>query len=606
MQMQDRIDQVASARALRWLSLALLLVTAGCGGADDAPATLAPTAVPATADTGAAASPSPALPAASPESSPPAATPTSSTPAMPDQTATPAIPLGAWGNSEVYVISADGSGERRLTERPEGDSSAIWSPDGARIAFVSSSQDGTAGGIFVMDADGANARQLTDVPLAGPAWSPDGRWIAAVSSHGYQGGYPEIYLVAVDGSGMQQLTSFERVPTDSLYMGSSFPAWSPDSRLLAFVTERLDGPSDVYVMDVAGGQARRVTDLEGRAVSPRWSPDGASIAFATDFPRPDVYVTHADGSDPRNLTDDDWGDLQPDWAPDGQRLAFVKETDAGSELRVVAADGSAVCATPIGVATDPSPRWSPGGDQILFSAGTEGNSDLHVVNADCSGMRQLTDASHRDDSGSWSPDGATIVFTSNRDGGQPIECSFSVDALLVQIDSMEALAWMSHVVAVGTVVEELPPAFGTLLNPGFESIPPIHTDYIVDIERQFRGQPLSSVRVRTNGGTIGACTQTYDPELSLATGQRLLLFTFGPSQDDVLPPAYQSNVQGAWSVASDNTLQPHPSALSPAGYDGMTLDEVGALISGTLSGAPPPDVSAPVPIEESPLTPADE
>ena len=78
------------------------------------------------------------------------------------------------GNREIYVMSADGSAVRRLTDHPAADVYPAWSPDGARIAFVSE-RDGNAD-IYVMNADGTAPQRLTNSPAeeAFPAWSPDG------------------------------------------------------------------------------------------------------------------------------------------------------------------------------------------------------------------------------------------------------------------------------------------------------------------------------------------------------------------------------------------------------------------------------------------------
>ena len=82
------------------------------------------------------------------------------------------------GNYEVYVINADGSGLKKLTDHPADDSGPVWSPDGKQIAFTSS-RDGYLE-IYVMNADGSDLKNLTNNPAddTSPAWSPDSRQIA--------------------------------------------------------------------------------------------------------------------------------------------------------------------------------------------------------------------------------------------------------------------------------------------------------------------------------------------------------------------------------------------------------------------------------------------
>ncbi len=85
------------------------------------------------------------------------------------------------GNSEIYVINADGSGQENLTRQPASDSHPSWSPDGRKLAFVSR-RDGNSE-IYVMNADGSGLRNVTRTPSndLDPAWSPDGRAIALSS-----------------------------------------------------------------------------------------------------------------------------------------------------------------------------------------------------------------------------------------------------------------------------------------------------------------------------------------------------------------------------------------------------------------------------------------
>ena len=133
------------------------------------------------------------------------------------------------GNYEIYVMNADGSGQRRLTRDAALDLSPVWSPDGRKIAFVRF-RDGNAD-VYVMNGDGSGQRRLargvrrghrTRVSQAiafaapSPAWSPDGRRIAFVSN---RDGNFEVYVMNADGSGQRNLT---RSPANE-----GLFAWSP-------------------------------------------------------------------------------------------------------------------------------------------------------------------------------------------------------------------------------------------------------------------------------------------------------------------------------------------------------------------------------------------
>lgn len=140
---------------------------------------------------------------------------------------------------------------------------AVRSPDRTRIAF--SSSRGGSFDLFVMDADGRNLRRLTSDPGAEgePAWTPDGARIVYVAAQ--PGGTPQLMSIGANGSGAVRLTGSEG--------GNQAPAVSPDGRRIAFVSTR-DGNPEVYEMDAAGGEQRRLTRTSDREGSPHFLPNG--------------------------------------------------------------------------------------------------------------------------------------------------------------------------------------------------------------------------------------------------------------------------------------------------------------------------------------------
>jgi Tol biopolymer transport system component len=262
------------------------------------------------------------------------------------------------GNREIYVMNADGSGQRRLTRNPADDASPAWSPDGSRIAF-DSSRNGipvcdvlrcSSGNseIYVMNSDGSGQRRLTRNPAddEAPAWSPDGRKIAFMS---YRDGSYEIYVMNADGSGQRRLTRGSDADED--------PAWSPDGRLITFVRSLPDANDEIYVMNADGSGQHRLTRGLAQDKSPAWSPDGRRIAFDRDNA---LYVMNADGGGLRRLTRS--GGSDPTWSPDGRRIAFDSSRDdrhGVDDIYILNLDGSGVRRLTRNAAPDNEPAWSP-------------------------------------------------------------------------------------------------------------------------------------------------------------------------------------------------------------------------------------------------------
>jgi TolB protein len=121
---------------------------------------------------------------------------------------------------QIYVMNADGTNSRRLGYSPADDWRPAWSPDGRLIAFISTRLGSQA--IYLMNADGTNPRRLShdSVEDSDPAWSPDGRFIAFRSKSAEGSRY--IYVMNADGSNPHQ------VGNDA---DAYFPAWWSSQRL---------------------------------------------------------------------------------------------------------------------------------------------------------------------------------------------------------------------------------------------------------------------------------------------------------------------------------------------------------------------------------------
>lgn len=186
------------------------------------------------------------------------------------------------------------------------------SPDGQKVIYALQKDFDSPGELWTINADGSNPRLLFTSPgwaIYALAWSPNSSQIAFVGDG--------IMVMNVDGSPPRTVTKNSIAPN---YLFS--PMWSPDSRMLAFVT--LDGPSpftqkgapqgdwdvdvfkgaNVHLVDVATGKERHLlNDGSTGNIDPAWSPDGSQIAFAsTRSGTNEIWAVNVDGSNPRQLT----------------------------------------------------------------------------------------------------------------------------------------------------------------------------------------------------------------------------------------------------------------------------------------------------------------
>lgn len=253
-----------------------------------------------------------------------------------------------------------------------------------RIAFVSPGVAGPDDRLYTVAPDGSDRRQVVDLYVEYPDWSPDGSMIAfddgTVIDHidwSFDTGH--IYTVKADGTGLSQVTSGD---------GAEFaPDWSPDgTRIAVSAVGRNGSPSGIFILNPATGAMQPVTA----------NPYG-------------------------------YQDKEPDYAPDGIRIAFVRDrelVEAGassgnqSALFVVNVDGSGLRRlTPWRMGLTGTPSWSPDGTMIVFRGSSAfGASDapgqLFLIRPDGSDLRQLTFETNANSYWpSWSPDGTRILFT---------------------------------------------------------------------------------------------------------------------------------------------------------------------------------------------------
>jgi len=248
-----------------------------------------------------------------------------------------------------------------LMALPAMAAAAAWSPDGKRIAY---SYIGGPENIYIVNADGSGQKDIVvrEERDFRPEWAPDGSHIVFT---GVVDGVHVMMRVDPDGSNLEQISRTEEAAGD--------PDYSPDGKRLVYFTDEPQ-PRDLWVRDVATGKSTKLTDTpDFQEFSPRWAPDGRRVVFVgktmEENDPGDIWILDTVTGKRTNITSTpDVSEFHPDWSHDGTRVVYIRVLDGAFDVvyRHLASHKELIVATGNGYAVL-SPHYSPDDRSVTFT-----------------------------------------------------------------------------------------------------------------------------------------------------------------------------------------------------------------------------------------------
>jgi dipeptidyl aminopeptidase/acylaminoacyl peptidase len=346
-------------------------------------------------------------------------------------------------DTDIWMTSWDGAQSIRLTSSPEGESTPRWSPDGRYLAFVSSRQEGKGGQVWLLDRRGGEAQRLTTLKggISELAWSPDAKRLVLV-------------LDEETDSIARRDTAERKTPKPIVIDRYNF------KRDIAgyLGTKR----THLALFDVATRKLDTLTSELHDDDLPSWSPDGRRIAFVREAPAEpgrardsDIFVIEARrGAAPKQLTDFEGPDGgQPAWSPDGRWIAFTRGDEPKysayhlNKLAIVPSDGSAPARVVTASLDRPvsSPRFTADGRAVTALVSDDRSEQLVRIRIADGAVERVVDGRRAVGGYSALADGRTALLLSTpeqapevfaldaRRGAAPRQLSHQNDSLFAQL-----------------------------------------------------------------------------------------------------------------------------------------------------------------------------
>jgi len=256
------------------------------------------------------------------------------------------------GEKEIYAMDYDGNNQHKLTAVRFIAMAPNWCPSDDRIAYTAWRSGGGQAQIEIISSTGErhSFRQPSGFINNIPAWSPDGKSIVFSSN---RDGNMEIYWADADGTNAKRLTNSPGIDTS--------PAINPATgHQIAFISKR-SGTPELYVMDSDGTNTMRITEEGGEVGNPAYSPDGKMIAFAWQKPKSkgfDIYLYDVGMRKFTQLTYDSSSNERPTWAPDGKHIAFHSNRSGTTQIWSMTLNGGKLRQLTNSAGINEGPTWS--------------------------------------------------------------------------------------------------------------------------------------------------------------------------------------------------------------------------------------------------------
>jgi tricorn protease len=369
---------------------------------------------------------------------------------------------------DIWTVPAAGGEAHLLVSHPATESKPLYSPDGKRLAFMSTRTGN--GDVYVLTIDTGELKRITfdDALEVLDAWSADGRWLYFTAAS-FDVGTPDVFRVSSEGGTPMQVSAevytaeYHAAPShegnilaftghglggaqwwrkghshideseiwllrfgakpsyEQLSEGGAkemWPMWSKDDRTIYYVSDR-SGAQNIWAKDL-NGKSRQITQFkDGRVLWPSIGYNGKSIVFERNFQvwRLDTWNDRAaavdivrrgapagPAIDHLRLTD---GISEMALSPDGKKVAFIVRGEIFAASSTDGGDGARVTFTP---AQESQMAWAPDSRRLVYVSDRDGASHLFLYDFTTNSETQITRDRASDDTPEFSPDGKMIAF----------------------------------------------------------------------------------------------------------------------------------------------------------------------------------------------------